>query len=156
MANGLKGSWVREGGPREVRTCSVHYHVLLRLGLNLKLIKDMQQHSLLTWLFTFPSPFFFSNPFIHPSVLQWSLSLRTQADGRGRAAWCQVVNTGETTGKQVGGSKRAKAMLTMQQWPFPGLLLDVHVHFSRSLTLLAVDHTKKSSDVSSPTFPHYS
>lgn len=36
--------------------------VLLRLGLNLKLIKDMQQHSLLTWLFTFPSPFFFFFP----------------------------------------------------------------------------------------------
>lgn len=57
--------------------------IVLRLTVNLKLIKDTLLRSLLTRLFTFPSPFFFPNPFIHPSVPQCSLSLRIRADGRG-------------------------------------------------------------------------
>lgn len=113
------------------------YHVccrvVLRLALNLKLIKDTQQHSLLTWLFTFPSPFFFSNPFIHPSVLQWSLSLRIQADGTGSvlpdARWS--IREGVRESKMEGGKepKCAPAVMAqrcsllwpviIQRWTFP-------------------------------------
>lgn len=131
--------------------------VLLRLGLNLKLIKDMQQHSLLTWLFTFPSPFFFFFQPLHPSICP---SMVSQLENTNRwKGTCRLMPGGQywrDYRKARWREQKSQSNVMMQQWPFPGLLLDVHVHFSRSLTLLAVDHTKKSSDVSSPTFPHYS
>lgn len=95
------------------------YHVccrvVLRLALNLKLIKDTQQHSLLTWLFTFPSPFFFSNPFIHPSVLQWSLSLRIQADGTGACCLMPGGQYGREYGKARWREGKSQSVL-LRSW----------------------------------------
>lgn len=94
------------------------YHVccrvVVRLALNLKLIKDTQQHSLLTWLFTFPSPFF-SNPFIHPSVLQWSLSLRIQADGTGECCLMPGGQYGREYGKARWREGKSQSVL-LRSW----------------------------------------
>lgn len=58
----------------------VCYHVVLRLWVNLKLIKDTRPRSLLTRVFTFPAPVFF-NRLMHPSVPHCCHSLRIRADG---------------------------------------------------------------------------
>lgn len=146
----------------------VCYCITFRLSLNLKLIKDTQQHSLLTVHFAFP---FISNPFIYPSVLQWSLSLRIQADGRGACCLMPGGQYRREYGKER-GTQRERARCTpavmaqqrsllrpviIQPWPFTELLLENHVDFSRSLTSLIVDHDEKSPDVFLllSSFPHY-
>lgn len=148
------------------------YHVccrvVVRLALNLKLIKDTQQHSLLTWLFTFPSPFFFQP--LHPSICP---SVVPQLENTSRWNWRVLpdarwsIREGVRESKMEGGKepKCAPAVMAqrcsllrpviIQRWPFPELPLENHVDFSRSLTLLAVDHNEKSPDVSLSSFPHY-
>lgn len=93
----------------------VFYRVVLRLSVNLKLIKDTQLRSLLTWLFTFPSPVF-SNPFIRPSVPQCSLSLRIRADGRGT---CCLTPGGQAIEavreREMEGERRSQSVL-LRSW----------------------------------------
>ena len=144
------------------------YHVCYREALgpsvNLKLIKDTQLPPVLTWLFTFPSPF---SLFILPSVPHCSLGLRAWADGGG--ARCLTpggqndwgVQEREMEGGRAGEAKvyscghgaAVQSALTCDKTavtPLPELLVENHVHFfffPRSLTLPAVDDDEKSPDV---------
>lgn len=158
----------------EVNNCyHVCYRVVLKLSVNLKLIKDTQLLSLLTWLFTFPSPFFPPNPFIRPSVPLCSLSLRIWADGKGSvppdARWSSDRGS---TGKRDGwveGEEKPKCTpavvaqqcslprpVIRQRWPFPELPWKIMWIFPDLWPCLQWT-AEKSPDVflRSSSFPHH-
>ena len=109
----------------------VYYRVVLGPSVNLKLIKDTQLPPLLTWLFTFPSPFSF-HPSICPSVFpQFENTSRWRGSALLDARWSKRQRS---TGKSDGGreGERGKPKCTpavmaqrcsllwpviRQQWP---------------------------------------
>lgn len=137
----------------------VCYHVVLRLWVNLKLIKDTRPRSLLTRVFTFPAPVFF----LTASCIHLSLTVATvweyeQMEGD-LAAWCQVEKQWRECWKKRRREWREACVCSrshgtaVQSAPTYDKTAVTHprstpiVDFSRSLTSLAVDVDEKSPDV---------
>lgn len=129
------------------------YHVVLRLSVNLKLIKDTQLLSLLTCLLFL---LLFFQPLHLAICSQCFLSLRISADGKracclmpggrareGRRDWWREGGRerGEAKVYSCGQGTAVQSALTCDRTAvtLPWATLENDVDFSRSLTLLAVD-----------------